>query len=179
MRVRDHIALSTAGAALLQPWLGRGALGLWAGSVLVDVDHYAWFCLRKRRVDPAAAVRFFNQAHPPQRAATRVLHSPVASVGVLFLGVHRRWLLPVGLGMCLHVALDACHEARMDEARAAALERDDFTCQACGERTQHVATHLRRQPWLLPSYEAHNLVSLCAPCHETAHAVGRGPRSWT
>jgi hypothetical protein len=178
MRVRDHIALSTAGAALLQPWLGRSAWGLWVGGVLVDVDHYAWFCLRKRQWDPAAAVRFFNQSHPPQRPATRVLHSPLAPLTVLLLGVRRRWLLPLGLGMCLHVALDACHEVRMDEARAAALARDDFTCKACGARTQHVGTHLRRQPWLLPSYEAQNLVSLCGLCHEAEHSSPARSGSW-
>ena len=48
MRVRDHIALSTAGAVLARPWLDSGALGLWAGGVMVDVDHYAWFCVRRR-----------------------------------------------------------------------------------------------------------------------------------
>ena len=57
MRVRDHIALSTAGSALLHPWLRRGVLGLWVGSVLVDLDHYVWFCLRQSRCDPLAAMR--------------------------------------------------------------------------------------------------------------------------
>jgi hypothetical protein len=172
MRVRDHIALSTAGAALLHPWLGRGVLGLWAGSVLIDVDHYAWFCLRHRRCNPRAAVRFFNEAHPPQHSATKLLHSPVAPIAVLLLGARRGWLLPVALGMGMHVALDAHHEARMDEARGAALERDGFSCRACGTRAPHVRTHVRRQPWLLPSYEAENLVALCASCHEDAHACG-------
>jgi hypothetical protein len=170
MRVRDHIALSTVGAGLLHRWLGRGALGLWAGSVLIDVDHYVWFSLRHRRWSPVAAMRFFNEAHAPQHPATRLLHSPVAPVAVLLLSVRQRPLLTVALGMGLHVALDAHHEARMDEARGAALERDDFSCQVCGTRAAHVGTHLRRQPRLLPSYEAQNLIALCDPCHEAAHA---------
>jgi hypothetical protein len=172
MRVRDHVAFSTAGAALLCPALGRGALALWAGSVLIDLDHYVWFCLRQRRWNPLAAVRFFNQAHPPQHSATRLLHSPVAPLAVLLLGVRRRALVPVALGMGLHVALDAHHDARMDEARSAALERDDFSCQVCGIRAPQLGTHLRRQPWLLPSYEAQNLISLCTTCHEAEHAGG-------
>ena len=170
MRVRDHIALSTVGAAVLHRWVGRGALGLWAGSVLIDVDHYAWFCLRQRRWSPLAAMRFFDEAHAPQHSATRMLHGPVAPVAVLLLSVRRRHLLMVALGMGLHVALDVHHEARMDEARGVALERDDFSCQECGTRAPHVGTHLRRQPRLLPSYEAQNLISLCGPCHEAAHA---------
>jgi hypothetical protein len=178
MRVRDHIALTTAGAALLHPWLRRGATGLWAGGVLVDVDHYLWFCLQHRRWNPLAAVRFFNEAQPPQHGATRVLHSPVAPLAVLFLGVRRRALLPIAVGMGMHLALDLHHDARMDEAAHAAMERDDFSCQVCGTRASHVGTHLRRQPWLLPSYKTQNLVSLCAPCHEAAHARGRGAGSW-
>jgi 5-methylcytosine-specific restriction endonuclease McrA len=58
----------------------------------------------------------------------------------------------------------------MDRARAAALERDAFTCQTCGVRGQDLGTHIRSQPWLLPSYEVENVVTLCDPCHEAAHA---------
>jgi hypothetical protein len=172
MRVRDHIALSTTGAVLLHPWLRSGAIGVWAGSVLVDVDHYLWFCVGRRRLSPVAAMRFFNEAHPPQHAATRVLHSPVAPLAVLLLGARHRALLPVALGMTVHLLLDLRHEICMENARIVALERDAFSCQACGTRGPEVGTHLRRQPWVLPSYEAHNLVALCGPCHETAHAGG-------
>ncbi|MCW3049279.1 MAG: hypothetical protein JWO74_3563 [Solirubrobacterales bacterium] len=178
MRVRDHIALSTAGAALVSPLLGRRALDLWAAGVFVDADHYLWFCLRQRRWSPPAAIRFFNQAHAPQHPATRVLHSPAALLAVLVAGVRRRELLPVALGMGLHVVLDAHHDARMDEARAAALERDDFSCQACGTRAGYVGTHLREQPWLLPSYEPRNLIALCGPCHEAAHVRSGRAGSW-
>jgi hypothetical protein len=178
MRVRDHIAVSTAGVALLRPWLRRGAIGLWAGGVLIDIDHYLWFCARQRRCNPLAAMRFFHEAHPPQHSATRVLHTPVAPLAVFLMSRHRRALAPVALGMALHLALDLRHELRMEEARAAAIARDDFSCQACGTRAPHVGTHLRRQPWLLPSYDAQNLVSLCAPCHVAAHAHERGVGAW-
>jgi hypothetical protein len=171
------VALSTAGAAVLGPYVGRAVLGLWAGSVLLDVDHYLWFCLRHRRLSPAAAVGYFNRAAPRQHSATRVLHSPAAVSALMLLGARRRGLLPVALGMAAHVALDARHEARMRATRSAALERDDFSCQSCGARGSHVGTHVRRQPWLLPSYAPHNVSSLCSPCHEAAHTRLARPRA--
>jgi hypothetical protein len=179
VRVRDHVLISTAGAALTAPFLGRGALGLWAGGVLIDTDHYVWFCLRHRCLDPKAAVRFFNEADPPQHPATRALHAPSALFLVALLGLRQRRLLPVALGMGLHVALDARHVAHMDRARSAALARDGYSCQACGTAGPHIAAHVRRQPSLLPSYRAQDLISLCGPCHEAAHARLRGAVRWT
>jgi hypothetical protein len=170
MRVRDHVALSTAGAAVLYPWLGRDALGAWAAGILIDADHYVWFCACERHLNPLAAVRFFNQAEAPHHAATRPFHSPAVLLAVLFLSTRRRWALPIVLGMGLHVAADLHHEARLKEARAAALRRDDFTCQGCSSRGRRVVAHLWRQPWLLPSYRIQNLRTLCASCHEAAHA---------
>jgi hypothetical protein len=168
MRVRDHIALSATGAALLHRRLDRGALGFWAGGVLVDVDHYLWFGLREHRWNPLAAMRFFNEAHPPQHAATRALHNPMAPLALVLLAGRRPALVGVALGMVVHLALDACHETRMDAARNVALRRDAFACQACGQRAADA--HLRHQPWLLPSYKPQNLVALCGPCHEAAHS---------
>jgi hypothetical protein len=171
VRVRDHVALSTAGAALLYPLVGRRVLGAWAASILIDADHYLWFCLIQRRVDPLAAVRFFNEAQPPQHPATRLFHTPVALSIVLLLSTRRRAALPVALGMALHVAIDAYHEARMSQVRAAALQRDEFTCQVCGTSDPRVTAHLTQQPWLLPSYQTPDLITLCSSCHEAAHAA--------
>jgi hypothetical protein len=170
VRVRDHIALSTAGAALVLPWVGRGGLAFWAGGVFIDADHYVWFCLRERSLSPRTAAHFFNSAGAPQHPAMRLLHSRPALLSVLLLGLRRRRLLPLALGMSLHIAADAHHEARMNEARAQALKRDRFSCQTCGTPGSVVGTHVWRQPWLLPSYETQNLISLCGPCHELAHA---------
>jgi len=170
MRVRDHVALSTVTAAVVGPRIGRPVVGLWAASVLIDADHYLWFLVRQHRLSPVAAVRFFNQAHAPHHRATRILHTPGVLLAVALLAVARPRALPVALGMGMHVALDAHHEARLHEARDTALERDHFSCRECGVRAAHVGTHLQRQPWLLPSYRRENLIALCGPCHEAAHA---------
>jgi hypothetical protein len=179
VRVRDHVLISAAGALLAAPFVGRDALSFWAGGVLIDADHYVWFCLRQRRLSPAAAVDFFNEADPPQHPGTRALHSPAAVLGLLLLGLRQRRLLPVALGMALHVALDTHHVAQMDRARTAALARDECSCQECGTAVPPVAAHVWRQPSLLPSYRTQNLISLCGPCHDAAHARTGKPVSWT
>lgn len=175
MRVRDHVVLSTAGAAAAAPWAGRRVLASWAGSVLIDTDHFLWFCLRERSLNPVAAVRFFNEADAPAHQATRILHSPVAVLLTLLLGIRRPIAAYVALGMAIHVAIDARHRTRLDDAREKALRRDGHACQSCGATDRQVGAHLWRQPLLLPSYRADNFVTLCGPCHEVAHARGR---SW-
>jgi hypothetical protein len=174
VRVRDHLALSTVGAMLLYPRLRGAVLGPWAASILIDVDHYLWFCLRQRRLNPLAALRFFNHAQPPQHRQTRLLHSPAVLLGLLLLTRRRpaAWAL---LGMAFHVALDAYDMARRRQARAAALARDGWTCQHCGTQGPEVVAHLWHQPCLLPSYRPAHLTSLCGACHEAAHGALRAP----
>ena len=179
MRVRDHVAVSTVATALVGPWARRRAFGLWAGGVLIDADHYVWYCLRHRSLNPRGAARFFNGAHPAQNRTTRALHSPIVLAVLFTLAARRRELLPLVVGMGTHVLLDVQHGTRMDEARAAALERDGFTCRACGACAPDVETHVWRQPWLMPSYATDNVVSLCAACHELQHAGGSEQRSWS
>jgi hypothetical protein len=174
MRVRDHIAISTAAVAVSRRWLGGNAATLWAGGVLIDTDHYLAFCLQEGRVSPAAAVRSYEAPSVSEHWATRAFHAPLVVLAVILLGARRRALMALGVGMGLHVLLDTGHEARMNRTRAAALERDRHTCQACGARTGHVGTHLARQPRLLPSYRPRNVVSLCDPCHELAHTRQAG-----
>jgi hypothetical protein len=178
MRVRDHLALSTAAAALLHPLLGRRALGLWAGGVLIDADHYAWFCARERSLSPLAAMRYFGRPHPLQDPASRALHSRGAIAGALLVSLRHEDLLPIALGMTAHVALDVHHRMRMARARAAALARDRHSCRSCGTTAAELGTHLWRQPLLLPRYSAENLVTLCHGCHEAAHER-RGGRTWS
>lgn len=178
MRVRDHIALSTAGAALLSPWLGRRVVGPWATSIAIDVDHYLWFCLSRRGWHPLAAVRYFNEPAPVRHSATRLLHEPLTLLAMAALAVRRQWARAALVGMAAHVGLDAYHERRLDKTRRRALDRDGHACESCGAQGSEVGTHVSRQPLLFPSYDLQDHVSLCRECHEAAHArdVRRRPR---
>jgi len=124
-------------------------------------------------MSPVAAMRFYDRATVPEHWATRAFHSPAAVLGVLGMGARVRSLRSLGVGMLVHISLDVAHEARMKNLRAAALERDRHDCQACGVHAPDVGTHVSQQPWLLPSYRAQNVVSLCGPCHVLAHAPQR------
>ena len=170
MRVRDHIAISTAAAAVLLPFVGKKNVALgWAGSILIDADHYLWFVANERRIDPVAAVNFFNEAQPPPATNVRWFHHPVVLAGVAAAAVKRRSLLPVAIGMAAHAALDIYHDARLQRVRAAVLRRDGYRCQECGVRDETVTAHTARQPQVLPSYKLSNYVALCGPCHTAAH----------
>ena len=169
MRVRDHLLLSTGGAALLFPYLGRRVLVPWSASVFIDVDHYLWFCAHERSAHMLRAVRFFNQAQPPQHAGTRLLHHPAVLLVLLVLSARWRWAGLLLVGMAFHVTLDVYHAARVRAARSAALQRDHATCQRCGAQGPGVVAHQWHQPRLLPSYRPEHLTSLCGPCHEAAH----------
>lgn len=144
-------------------------LAAWAASIFIDVDHYLWFAVRNRRLDPVAAVRSFNSAQAPQNAETRLLHHPVFLLGLAAASTFAPVLRMPLLGMGFHVGLDTYHRARTRDAQAAARARDGSTCRVCGSRVD-VIVHLWRQPRLLPSYRVDNFVCLCTRCHEVAHS---------
>jgi hypothetical protein len=169
VRVRDHVALSTVGAALLAPLAAGRLIEAWAASILIDVDHYLWFVVDRRQAHPLEAVRLFAGPDAPDHAGTRLLHHPLALLGCGALGVRWRWLRPVAGGMLFHAGLDSLHRRRMRQGVAAALRRDGYACQCCGTRDGGLTAHLWRQPPLLPSYQPRNLITLCSACHRAAH----------
>ena len=172
MRVRDHVALSSGAAALLYPCLGGHVVLPWAASIFIDVDHYLWFLVRHRRLNPVTAVRLFNHADAPKHSATRPFHHPAALSLLLLLGKRQRAAMLVLMGMTFHVALDTYHRARMANSQAAALNRDRYTCQVCATKKVGVTAHVWRQPRLLPSYRIGHFITVCSRCHEAAHAQG-------
>lgn len=170
MRVQDHVVLSTIAAVALYPVLRRKVVVPWAASLLIDVDHYAWYTFAHGSLNPLEAVRYFNQAQPEQHAGTRSLHSPAALATLAAGGLVWKPLRLVLYGFLFHVGIDLFHAQRSARARRLTLERDQHTCRRCGRADETVVAHIWRQPKVLPSYRLEHLVSLCGPCHEVAHA---------
>lgn len=172
MRVRDHVAISTAASVALFPWLRRAIFVCWVSSIMIDVDHYLFFSVHERTIDPRKAVRYFNQAQPAQHAGTRVLHHPLVLLLLFALLGRWRWARLMLLGMAFHVGIDVFHGTRLRAVRSVALRRDGQTCQRCGAQGTDIVAHMFRQPRLLPAYRPEDLICLCSACHERAHAQG-------
>jgi 5-methylcytosine-specific restriction endonuclease McrA len=55
--------------------------------------------------------------------------------------------------------------AKWRAARVEALDRDNHTCQGCGETNKLVVHHIIPIADNGPKYDLDNLVTLCRPCH--------------
>lgn len=66
-------------------------------------------------------------------------------------------------------------DPRWQQKRLRIMERDNWACRECGEKTATLNVHHRvyvygQDPW---DYEDSLLVTLCEDCHETQEAVNR------
>lgn len=112
-----HAAYGAAAALLLAPWLRRRSLGLLAGSVLIDVDHYAWFVLHRHDVRLRSAYRYFlmvRRGEQKLRGDARPLHGPINVAWMALLAWRWPAVRPIFLGVVLHSVLDAFAEGRLD-----------------------------------------------------------------
>jgi membrane-bound metal-dependent hydrolase YbcI (DUF457 family) len=121
MLPKQHAAYGAAAALALAPLLREQSVALWAGSVLLDVDHYLWYVAHEGDLSLPRAYRYFLdrrngviRAPPGWGKGSRPLHGPVP-VGLLGL-LAWRWprLRAVFLGVALHSLLDAYAEHRLN-----------------------------------------------------------------
>ena len=63
---------------------------------------------------------------------------------------------------------DKLRDPRWQKKRLEVFQRDNFTCQKCGDSQTTLSVHHRRYIWPLDPWEYDNssLVTLCEPCHE-------------
>lgn len=64
-------------------------------------------------------------------------------------------------------------DPRWQRRRLEVFERADFTCEHCGDKTESLNAHHRvyrraTDPW---DYHSHEIVCLCATCHDQEHAA--------
>src|SRR5437764_6639463 len=115
MRIQEHLKLSTTAALVALPWLKKDVWIPFTASVLIDVDHYLWHAVTHRTLSLRAAVQYFGQADPPQRAEARLLHHPIVLGILLFIALRTRsrLLLLILAGLLFHITLDVIHMTNM------------------------------------------------------------------
>ena len=173
MRIQEHLKLSGAAAVVALPFLKKKVWIPFAASIFIDVDHFIWHAITQRTLSPRATIRFFGQADPPMRAATKFLHHPIV-LGLLLviaLRLRSRLLLLIVSGMLFHVSLDTIHITQMNHLKTSLSEQARHTCPACGNaeealqlHTLHYAKNMRER------YHPRHFIVLCPTCHEKAHA---------
>jgi hypothetical protein len=112
-----HAAFGAAAALLLAPCLRQRSLGLLAGSVLIDVDHYAWYVFHRRDVSLRRAYRFFRMVRTGEeklKGDARPLHGPVNIAWMALLAWRWPAVRSIFLGVVLHALLDAYAERRLN-----------------------------------------------------------------
>jgi membrane-bound metal-dependent hydrolase YbcI (DUF457 family) len=117
MMPSSHAVAGAAVALALAPWLRQRSAALWAGSVLIDVDHYVWYVAQRHDLSLRRAYAYFVAAKlgaVDRGGDARPLHGPI-NVGWMAL-LAWRWpaFRPVFLGVLLHSLLDAYGERRLD-----------------------------------------------------------------
>ena len=112
-----HAAFGAVAALALAPWLRRQSFGLWAGSVFIDVDHYAWYALNEHDLNLRRAYCYFRQIRSGKRklaSDARPLHGPINVAWMALLAWRWPAFRPVFLGIVLHSLLDAYAERRLN-----------------------------------------------------------------
>jgi hypothetical protein len=112
-----HAAYGAAAALALAPLLRWRSLGLLAGSVLIDVDHYAWYAVHRGDFSLRRAYRYFLKARGGERRLegdARPLHGPINVAWMALLAWHWPAFRSIFLGILLHSLLDAYSERRLN-----------------------------------------------------------------
>lgn len=54
-----HSVVSLILAAILYPFFGWEAMAIFAGGVLIDIDHYLWYTFKLKKFDPLKCYTYF------------------------------------------------------------------------------------------------------------------------
>ncbi len=174
MSPKEHVTLSTAAAVFALPWLKGDVWLPFASSILIDVDHYLWHAAAYRTLSLRAALRYFNQADPPQLTEARLLHHPLFLGTLLFLAVRlrSRTLALLLAGLLFHVSLDVFHVTQLGNLKRSLSKQASNTCAECGRPFDALQLHtVHKSSTMLQRYNPQHFIVLCADCHERAHDV--------
>ncbi len=174
MRPQEHAKISAIAAAVTLPWLKKDVWIPYTSSILIDIDHYAWYALTQRSLNLRQALHFFRNNKAPRGSQVRILHQPAVLGLLLFVAVliRSRLLALIVAGMAFHVCLDRYHQAQMHSLYRTIVTLAGYTCQQCGQPKgkMELQLHTLHTPQgILDKYNPDNYIALCPPCHIKAH----------
>jgi predicted nucleic-acid-binding Zn-ribbon protein len=172
MQTKEHVKLSAAAAALALPWIKKDIWIPFSASILIDVDHYIWYAVTHRSLSLKEALRFFNQADPPQTQAMKFLHQPLTLGLLLFLAIRlrSRTLALILAGFLFHVSLDVIHVTQMSNLKRTLGDNVQHICPECGKEERPLQLHTKHYASnILDKYNPEYFVVLCGDCHAKLH----------
>lgn len=185
MRPGWHVTLSTAVGSLWRRRTGRFPLLWWLTSLLVDLDHYVGYGLFTGSWHPHTAWYGSRDAALRQRHPRMPLHHWPLVGGLALVGRRWRFLNSIVWGWAFHLLLDEAGRAwprlayryrrwRYMQVWRIVAARAGYRCEHCGAEGPSLELHHRVPEFLGGRFHPDNLVLLCGPCHDRAHA--RPPR---
>lgn len=111
MTLTEHLVITGAAAAAFSPFVGGEDILLFAaGSVLIDVDHYLFYILRRKRFDIRGMFRYFDELQPIQKTIPYVglclFHTIDFLLFVGILALFHPLFLPLFAGLLFHFVFD-------------------------------------------------------------------------
>ena len=93
-------------ALILFPFIGFASLLVFVGGFLIDVDHYVYYLLRYKKVNPLDAYRFYlsNREGFPQ--VLHIFHTYEILLVIFILALFSEVVAIIVLGILLHIGMD-------------------------------------------------------------------------
>jgi hypothetical protein len=123
-----HAKYASAAAIVLLPVLKRNVPLFWLAAIFIDVDHYIWYVLKHRDLNPWNAYHCLREITTPSVTDAPpthplvVFHTVEVLVACSLLAFRWSWSTALFLGMAFHMALDVIDDLRTHSA----LERRYF-----------------------------------------------------
>lgn len=146
MKPSEHVAYGGAASLLILPAVGPQAALFFAGSVLIDVDHYIdyLYFARFRDWSPFSMLRFHGRMakhkRDPRLLALEAFHTAEFFAAFLAAGLFFRSapLLLIFAGMAFHIALDLYRLMQQGAVRVRALSFFEYAVRASRMRRQGI-----------------------------------------
>jgi len=114
MRVKIHLIASIVLAFLIFPYFKWASFFVIVGGVLIDIDHYFIYVLKKRKYSLTDAMYYFSRKYPLKNLKKDyfIFHNIELVIILVLLGYFSDLFFLTGLGLGVHLIMDYIHDKR-------------------------------------------------------------------